>query len=236
MNANKKFLFAAHKILAENFEMPDDGRKAKHKSACRRSLFMELASFADADGRGAWPSAKTLAKRLGQSERSVQRYLADLTKLGFCQSRGKSKFGGSAIRDLILPITTDSTAPITTDSTAPITTDSTSITTDSLPIPPDTSPIPPDTTGRKSPKSFDEKHIDGEKALGSAHLMHLPTKPPAHQPANTAPDVGLEESDKDVEWVQELFKERTGQILTTKDAAWLFEGRLPEAVKGSVEN
>jgi len=112
----RKFLFAAHKCDSHLFEMADDGRKTKHASGCRRTLFMELASFADADGRGAWPSYKTLAKRLGYSESKIKRYITDLTKLGFCVTRGKSKFGGTVIRDLNLPaIGSDTLAPIGSD-------------------------------------------------------------------------------------------------------------------------
>jgi hypothetical protein len=199
----KKFLFDAHKAVAQAFEVNGDGRKKKHASGCRRALFVELASFADADGRGACPSYKTLANRLSYSESKVKRYIVDLTKLGFCVSRGKSKFGGTVIRDLMLPsIGSDS------DQSGQI---------DML-------------SGHINPS------IGSSNDLQSAHLMHLPTKPPAHQPANAAAVVALEESDRNVEWVQELFKERTGQILTTNDAASLFADRLPEAVKGTVED
>jgi hypothetical protein len=207
----KKFLFDAHKAVAQAFEVNGDGRKKKHASGCRRALFVELASFADADGRGACPSYKTLANRLSYSESKVKRYIADLTKLGFFVSRGKSKFGGTVIRDLMLPsIGSDTPQPTGSDS--------------------DQSGHIDTLSGHIDPS------IESSNDLRSAHLKHLPTKPPAHQPANAAEEVALEESDRNVEWVQELFEGRTGQILTTNDAASLFADRLPEAVKGTVED
>jgi hypothetical protein len=151
----KKFLFAAGKLNASDFVLLTDTRKSKAQSGHRRSLFLELAHFADADGRGAWPSAKTLAKKLGWGERTVRRYMADLTKLGFCTSRGKSKFGGSAIRDLTIPIVPDSPHPIVPDST-PIVPDPPAI------VPTNGTPIVP--------------------SNGSQPALDLPTKASAHQP------------------------------------------------------
>jgi helix-turn-helix protein len=153
----KRFLFAAGKHNASDFLLPTDTRKSKAQSGHRRALFLELAHFADADGRGAWPSAKTLAKKLGWGERTVRRYMADLMKLGFCTSRGKSKFGGSAIRDLTLPIVPDSVPAIVPDSTS-IVPDSPAI------VPTNGTPIVP--------------------SNGSQPALDLPTKASAHQPPN----------------------------------------------------
>jgi hypothetical protein len=151
----QKFLFTAGKLNASDFLLPTDTRKSKAQSGHRRALFLELAHFTNADGRGAWPSAKTLAKKLGWGERTVRRYMADLMKLGFCTSRGKSKFGGSAIRDLTLPIVPDSLPPIVPDST-PIVPDSPAI------VPTNGTPIVP--------------------SNGSQPALDLPTKASAHQP------------------------------------------------------
>ncbi len=41
--------------------------------------------------------------------------------------------------------------------------------------------------------------------------------------------------DEAVKWVREKFKETTGKVLSTRDAEKLFLNRLPEAVKGSVQ-
>ncbi len=160
----KKFLFDAHKSPASRFEMPGDGRKAKHKAHFRRSLLLEYGSFADKFGRGACPSAKTLAARLGCSEKTVDRYTADLKQLGFVQNRGKSRFRGTMVRDLDLP-------PIGSDSQPS--------------IPPDSTP-----TGSDSPPIGSAN----DPAMGSANdplsAFDLPTNIPAHQPPEEKAEEG----------------------------------------------
>ncbi|MGA7852979.1 MAG: helix-turn-helix domain-containing protein [Candidatus Acidiferrales bacterium] len=111
VSTKKRFLFDAHKVAAERFQNKTDGRKARHQAAKRRALLIELASFGNAVGQGACPSNKTLAKRLGWSEPTVERFMKDLKTLGFVRNTGKSRFGGTMVRELTLnptPMPSDS--------------------------------------------------------------------------------------------------------------------------------
>src|SRR5579871_6236298 len=96
-------LFQAHKLTPEAFRVENDGRKANQKAAARRQLFIELASFADADGTNAFPAGETIAARLGWSRRKVFTYLPDLETLGYMQNLGRVKQRGNMRRVLIPP-------------------------------------------------------------------------------------------------------------------------------------
>jgi len=98
----KKFLFDAMKIKADAFRMPDDGRQWRASAAQRKSMFTNLAAFADKFGRGACPSVDTLQGRTGYSRSTTFRYLADLMLAGWIVNRGKSRFQGTTTWDLNL--------------------------------------------------------------------------------------------------------------------------------------
>jgi hypothetical protein len=201
-------LFNAHKLMPEQFIVAEDGRTRHHRGVCRRNLFVEMASFADKDGRGVCASANTLAKRLGFSRRTIWRYLGDLLLMGWIRNRGtKSKYQGTTTWDLFLfptPPTVPST-PDSSDSTVP----STSATV------PSTEPTVPSTKA---------------KVTYMAHYLPLTCPPiPAHQPSAVGADL------KDaVKWVQDAFESKTGKVLLAEDAQSLFIHRLPEPVKASV--
>jgi hypothetical protein len=105
----KKFLFDAMKIEADEFRMPDDGRQWRASAGQRKTMFINLAAFADKFGRGACPSVNTLQERTGFSRSTTFRYLADLMLKGWIVNRGKSRFQGTTTWDLNLsPIVPDS--------------------------------------------------------------------------------------------------------------------------------
>ena len=146
ISRKKRFLFDAHKVAAERFQNKTDGRKARHQAAKRRALLIELASFGNAVGQGACPSNKTLAKRLGWSEPTVERFMKDLKTLGFVRNTGKSRFGGTMVRELTLNPT-----PMPSDSGNAIPSDSKPMPSDSIAMPsPNDGPMPSPNDGRSA--------------------------------------------------------------------------------------
>lgn len=58
-----------------------------------RPVFTALATYAQADGAGAWPSVATLADVLGVDRRTVQRHLRALEAEGFVRAVGPRPHG-----------------------------------------------------------------------------------------------------------------------------------------------
>ena len=109
----KNCLFDACKIPIEVFRIPTDGRKWKAAASNRKTLMIQLAGYANADGTSIRPSTKTLADQTGFSRRKVCRLLDDLKVLGLCERVGRYGQRGAAIRKLVLPDNPSSaTAPI----------------------------------------------------------------------------------------------------------------------------
>jgi hypothetical protein len=109
----KNCLFDACKIPIESFRILTDGRKWKAAAGNRKTLMMQLAGYANADGTSIRPSTKTLADQTGFSRRKVCRLLDDLKVLGFCERVGRYGQRGAAIRRLMLPEKPSSTTPET---------------------------------------------------------------------------------------------------------------------------
>jgi hypothetical protein len=109
----KNCLFDVCKIPIEVFRMPTDGRKWKAAAGNRKTLMMQLAGYANADGTSIRPSTKTLADQTGFSRRKVCRLLDDLKVLGFCERVGRYGQRGAAIRKLVLPEKPSNTPPET---------------------------------------------------------------------------------------------------------------------------
>ena len=76
----------------------DDGRKAKLLCSARRTLLMQLATYADGDGSSIKPSVNTLARDLGWSGRTVNRRLRDLKTLGYVADKGTDEYHLTKIR------------------------------------------------------------------------------------------------------------------------------------------
>jgi hypothetical protein len=66
----------------ECFSLPRDGRKAKHVCRQRRELFIQYATYADADGSRSWPGEKRVCEEMGLKRRTMERLVADLKELG----------------------------------------------------------------------------------------------------------------------------------------------------------
>jgi hypothetical protein len=109
----KNCLFDACKIPIEVFRIPTDGRKWKAAAGNRKTLMMQLAGYANADGTSIRPSTKTLADQTGFSRRKVCRLLDDLKVLGLCERVGRYGQRGAAIRRLMLPEKPSSIPPET---------------------------------------------------------------------------------------------------------------------------
>jgi Helix-turn-helix domain len=99
----KTCLFEVCKLPIENFRLPTDGRKWKAAASARKTLLVQLAGFADADGTSIRPSTQTLADQTGFSRSKVCRLLDDLKELGFMERTGRYGQRGAAIRRLMLP-------------------------------------------------------------------------------------------------------------------------------------
>ncbi|MGH9684462.1 MAG: helix-turn-helix domain-containing protein [Candidatus Acidiferrales bacterium] len=175
----KRFLFDAHKVAAERFQNTNDGRKARHQSAKRRALLIELASFGNAVGQGACPSNKTLAKRLGWSNPTVVRFMKDLKTLGFVRNVGKSRFGGTMVRELTLnppPMPSDSRNAMQSDS-KPMPSDSRNA------MQSDSKPMQSDTIAMQSPNDSPMQSPNDSRSA-----FELPIKISAHK--DTCNDFG----------------------------------------------
>lgn len=93
----------ARKLSFERFQLPSDGREWKHVAGKRRAVYIELATYADADGTNACPSIESLQRIDGSSRRSIFRRLAELRELGLLVDVGKSKYQGTTVREIRLP-------------------------------------------------------------------------------------------------------------------------------------
>jgi hypothetical protein len=99
----KSCLFEVCKIPVESFRLPTDGRKWKAAASARKTLAVQLAGYANADGTSIRPSTQTLADQTGFSRSKVCRLLDDLKELGFMERTGRHGQRGAAIRRLMLP-------------------------------------------------------------------------------------------------------------------------------------
>src|SRR5919109_5035560 len=70
------------------YALPDDGRQQRHLCHARRELMRELSDFANPDGTSVCPSSARLGRRLGCSEKTVDRLMADLVRLGAISNHG----------------------------------------------------------------------------------------------------------------------------------------------------
>lgn len=70
-------------VPIESYRLPADGRKWKHECTLRRSLAMQLATYADGDGTRITPSVQTLLDGMGLHRATIHRLLKDLKALGF---------------------------------------------------------------------------------------------------------------------------------------------------------
>jgi len=157
--SKKKFLFDAHKIDSVRFLLPDDGRKAKHKAAQRRALWLELASFGNCFGRDVFPSNKTLAKKLLWSEPTVERRMRELKDMGFVVNEGRShRFGGTMVRHLAVP------------------SDSPALPSDTHALPSDSAPLPSANDG-SLPSPNDGQSAQGTARKASAHEASVHDSP-----------------------------------------------------------
>jgi hypothetical protein len=82
------------------FALDDDGRQARHLCDRRKALAVIMARYANADGGGAYPAAKTLAKAMGRGRATVFRLLGDLRTLGFMSDGQLAWFRGPRKRTL----------------------------------------------------------------------------------------------------------------------------------------
>jgi hypothetical protein len=80
--------------------LPDDGRKSRALAEQRRTLAQQLATYADADGTRIAPSMSRLSKELGWPERTINRRLSELAKIGpgLLSKHGLTKEQGNAVR------------------------------------------------------------------------------------------------------------------------------------------
>src|ERR1700730_15896324 len=85
----KSCLFEICKVPVESFRKPTDGRKWKAAASARKTLAVQLAGYADADGSSIRPSTQTLADQTGFSRRKVCYLLDDLKELGFMERTGR---------------------------------------------------------------------------------------------------------------------------------------------------
>src|ERR1700745_789576 len=101
--------FDSFKIPLEQFKMDKDGREWKHIAGQRRTMFIELSSFSNADGTNIFPKISTLMQRLGWSPRKVDYILDDRKKVGRGERTGRKGQRGPAIRKVIAPVSESKT-------------------------------------------------------------------------------------------------------------------------------
>jgi len=82
------------------YALPDDGRKSRLLQADRRTLTMQLATFADGDGTRITPGATRLFEALGWGRNKLFERLEDLKRLGFLTTIGRTGERGTARRQL----------------------------------------------------------------------------------------------------------------------------------------
>lgn len=101
--------FDSFKIPLEQFRKTTDSREWKHMAGQRRALYIEMASFTNADGTNAYPKISTLMLRLGWSHGKVCYILDDLKELGRVERTGRKGQRGPAIRKLTSPVSESKT-------------------------------------------------------------------------------------------------------------------------------
>jgi CHC2 zinc finger len=97
-----KCFFDFRKLPLETFRLAEDKRKVKHLWLERRTIAIELAGYANADGTQIHVSAETIVAHTGLSRATVFRRLDDLTALGILESKHRG-FNQSAARTLRIP-------------------------------------------------------------------------------------------------------------------------------------
>jgi hypothetical protein len=84
----------------EAYRLDTDGRKWKTLCKERRTVAMQLASYADADGSNIWVGIDTLTTALGMPRATLFRFLDDLKTLCALSSYGLSRYHGTKKRRL----------------------------------------------------------------------------------------------------------------------------------------
>lgn len=87
----------------QSYVLPEDGRKARSLAEQRRSIVIQLATYADRDGSNIFVGTKRLAAELGCSLRTTFKRLDELRKLGVLHDKdGLISYHGTAIRRLAI--------------------------------------------------------------------------------------------------------------------------------------
>src|SRR5260370_30588748 len=84
----------------EFYRLPEDGRKWEHTCFMRRSLAMQLATYADGDGTNITVGVERLRQELGMAKRTFYRRIDELTRLGFIEKDGRTHMRGTAVRHI----------------------------------------------------------------------------------------------------------------------------------------
>ena len=87
-------------IPPERYRLESDGRKWKRVAQDRRTLAIQLATYADPDGTSITAGTKRLAAELGWSLRTLARRLDDLKKLDLLFNEGLTGEHGTARREI----------------------------------------------------------------------------------------------------------------------------------------
>lgn len=97
-----KAVRAIRSIPPEAYRLPTDGRKWLHDCKLRKYVVLQLATYADANGTRIFPSARTIGRELGISERTVKYVFNDLKTLGVLIDKGftDGKYKHTRIRAL----------------------------------------------------------------------------------------------------------------------------------------
>jgi hypothetical protein len=82
----------------QSYVLPIDGRKARHCAEQRRSLAMQLATYADGDGTRVNAGVERYMREMGWPKRTLDRRLAELAELGVLKTVGRTKERGTARR------------------------------------------------------------------------------------------------------------------------------------------
>jgi hypothetical protein len=224
-------LIQVRKLPLECSHVPGIGRKWKNIARHLQSLLLYLATFANGDGtfnrddQDYSPSVKTQATRLGFSRRWIYRLQDYLRSLGFLSWTRRNRQEGRKYT-ITIPDVNDSPISEVKDSDSEVN-DTTSEVNDRNPEVKDRNPEVNYTQPLKSSTSGPSDSYVKKSSLPS--LPSLDTV----QPTVKAAEAILEDA---VKWVKRVFEDTTRKILPQADARELFAGRLPEAVKGTVED
>jgi hypothetical protein len=99
-NILRAFMDARKTTLDLFYDFEDKTYKA---AKTRRDVFLMLASYAGADGKGAYPSMKTLADNCCISEKQVQRIIAWLEANGLLLVKHKGSKDGTNLYTVLIP-------------------------------------------------------------------------------------------------------------------------------------